>query len=150
MSSIVAVHPIVASGYLCRVVETSLGHLCGYVTVPPAHPWWGLDYYDEVVVPQEILERPISPDTIGAINAFCALLDGAPNANAFKICYAIDVHGGLTFAQQTDIGWTFGFDCHHSGDAQTPYDEDAYSVYRDYDYVASHVKSLAAQLRTFA
>lgn len=34
-----------ASGYPCLVVRhASLLHLCGYVAVPPGHPWHGLDY----------------------------------------------------------------------------------------------------------
>lgn len=34
-------------GYLWEVTHNRLGHRCGYVRVPPGHPWHGKDY-DEV------------------------------------------------------------------------------------------------------
>ena len=37
------------SGYPCRIVRTGLGHLCGYVGVPPDHPAFE-EHYDEVDV----------------------------------------------------------------------------------------------------
>ena len=37
------------SGYACRVAKGPVGALCGYVIVPPGHPWHGCDYGDEPV-----------------------------------------------------------------------------------------------------
>jgi hypothetical protein len=73
------------AGLLCAVVLAREGaHRCGYVRVPPTHPFYKKDY-------------------------------DAPD---------VEVHGGLTFADIetcTDhadgLGWWFGFDCAHSGDA---------------------------------
>ncbi len=33
-------------GYVFKIVETGLGHLCGYLKVPDGHPWLGLSYSD--------------------------------------------------------------------------------------------------------
>jgi hypothetical protein len=33
-----------ATGLDCLVVRNRMGALCGYVGVPPGHPWHGLDY----------------------------------------------------------------------------------------------------------
>jgi len=34
----------VFSGYPCLIVRGPMGNLCGYVGVPPFHPWYGLPY----------------------------------------------------------------------------------------------------------
>ena len=36
-----------AHGFACHVTRVPpIGHLCGYVTVPPGHPWHGKGYDD--------------------------------------------------------------------------------------------------------
>lgn len=94
-----------ATGLDCLIVRNRLGALCGYVGVPPEHPWHGLAY--------------------GGVGED---YDNAPDA-------IIDVHGGLTYADacQEDVAeaegichvpapgrpdnvWWFGFDCAHSFD----------------------------------
>lgn len=146
MNGIRITHPLICSGYFAHIHETSLGHLCGYVAVPMSHPWHGLDYTDQVAVPQSILDREIDTDSVFAMALFCA---GEQTREATAIELAIDVHGGLTWAQQDRMGWTFGFDCAHSCDVLTPYEETAYSVYRDLAYVTKEVERLACQLREF-
>lgn len=82
------------TGLDCLIVRTALGHLCGYVGVPPKHPFHG-KHYDKCDV---------------------------------------DVHGGLTYADECqkddkehgichvsepgreDNIWWLGFDCAHLGD----------------------------------
>lgn len=78
------------AGLNCAVVQgREGGNRCGYVRVPPSHPFHGKGYTD---------------------------LDD------------INVHGGLTFASiepcahDDGVGYWFGFDCAHSGDAH--YDPD--------------------------
>lgn len=84
------------------VVANSMGHRCGYVSVPEDHPWHGLGYND-----------PVNP-----------LMDSDDWDN--RIDCKLDVHGGVTYAERgtpvegEDQGWWFGFDCAHAGDARDP------------------------------
>lgn len=119
-----------ATGLPCLIVRGGSASLCGYVGVPPTHPFHKRDY-DHVNV---------------------------------------DAHGGLTFANgcqhskdesqgvchipepgTSDDVWWFGFDCAHFGDLSPGLLRHGFScfageVYRDVDYVAREVTSLAAQL----
>lgn len=111
-----------------------LGFRCGYVRIPPGHPWHGKDYSDEAL-------------------------------------WAVDVHGGLTFAAPDthcgkggdDDAWWLGFDCGHVGDAKDRalLDSEAiameiemeragvslrgHGVIRSTEYVASECQRLAEQ-----
>lgn len=72
----------------------------------------------------------------------------------------VDVHGGLTWADQGPGGgdgkkssewWWLGFDCSHYGDFTPKYDgrygsQGYHSVYRDEAYVRHECESLAEQL----
>jgi hypothetical protein len=133
------------AGLQCRVVLTSLGHHCGYVAVPPDHPWFGLDYTDEVPVPQEVIEREINIEEIGIINLFCT---DEPTTDACPIVLAVDVHGGLTFANKFNDAdlWWFGFDCAHAGDGRNSSEPG----WRDQSYAETHCRKLAEQLARFA
>lgn len=115
-------------GLPCLIVRNEMGALCGYVGVPPEHPWHGKDYND---------------------------IDGA-----------VDVHGGLTYANkcndaaichvpkdgEPDDVWWLGFDCAHSGDGVPgrPGLIGAYmnigTRYRDVTYVRAEVEKLAVQV----
>jgi len=63
----------------------------------------------------------------------------------------VQVHGGLTYANQEGDNWVIGFDCAHSGDL-CPYLEDKYNsfgsgdVYRTKEYVISECESLTDQI----
>lgn len=85
------------------VVANSMGHRCGYVSVPEDHPWFGCGYSD-----------PVNP---------LMYADDWEN----HIDSKVDVHGGITFADKKppvdgDFAedWWFGFDCAHAGDARDP------------------------------
>jgi len=139
----------------CLAVRNPMGAWCGYVGLPPGHPFHGVDY-DQCTV------KDCGED-------WC--YEHSPNG-------AVRVHGGLTYAnacQQSDdeaVGichvplpgrphdvWWLGFDCAHLGD-QTPYDVAkaeheghrypwglrAEDVYRDLEYVKAECASLARQL----
>ena len=119
------------NGMPCMISRNPMGNLCGYVGVGKriSGQLFGIGYEDELVT-------------------------------------QIVVHGGLTFAgqledkdkQQSEYIWWFGFDCAHAYDfvpaiyampINTPeikalLARDA--TYRDIEYVASEVNSLAFQL----
>jgi hypothetical protein len=146
-----------ATGLDCLIVRGPAGAWCGYVGLPPGHPWHGVDYGQ------------------------CTLGEQCPNAgDEYPSCYEhepqglTEVHGGLTFAAYCQEGaeehgvchipaegrpdrvWWLGFDCAHSGDLCPKYDkyfkdrgighEPGYETYRDRDYVRREVTALAAQL----
>lgn len=109
-------------GLTCRAVYyVPMGHWCGYVSVPAEHPWHGKGHTEKVHVSKEVLEREIDVDKVGAINLLCA---GPANGNQIELVLAVDVHGGLTFADDTAPGgpntgesWWLGFDCGPAGDS---------------------------------
>ena len=131
------------AGLPCKVVQTSMGHLCGYVAIPKTHPWFGKSYNDPVAVPKETFERPIDIDKVGAINLFLAG-SREQTAGSVDMVLAVDVHGGLTFsaAGKTDGMWWLGFDCAHCDDSSYPDSPN----YRDQPYVEAECRALAEQL----
>lgn len=130
------------TGLDCLIVRNRFGGLCGYVGVPPEHPWHGVDYS-------------------GCLEGGCGwdYCEHGPDGK-------VNVHGGLTYAASCQSGhesvaichipedgrpdnvWWFGFDCVHAFDfapgAHYPPMRD--EVYRDIGYVQDQVRSLAAQL----
>lgn len=113
------------SGYRCAIRRHPvLGHLCGYVALPPEHPWHGCSSstYD-VGQPHGGITYEHSAEVFLADSAY----DGWPS----------------------DL-WVVGFDCGHSRDAQpgfpvlgvrTPLRDAA--VYRDWSYVLDEVAEFA-------
>lgn len=131
------------AGFTCMVVKTSMGYYCGYVGLPASHPWHGKEYSDMVAVPREVIERPISSETTGAINMVCAGLRNTEEtiaAGLLEMVMAVDVHGGLTFSRAgKDNGlWWLGFDCGHCDDDPSVQDE---------AYTEKETRALADQLR---
>lgn len=140
-----------ATGLDCLMHRGPSGHWCGYVGVAAGHPFHGKGY-DEAI--GECTEECTADWHIGH----------SPN-------YAVEVHGGLTFAdacadtKDESRGichvaaegrpahvWWFGFDCAHCDDdgPRTQRDErygyGRNGVYRDLAYVKSEVDRLAAQI----
>jgi hypothetical protein len=129
------------TGLDCLIVrQRGGGYLCGYVGVPPEHPWHGVDY-------DGCLE--------GCGERWCS---HGPDSK-------VDVHGSLTFAAacresddpsrgichipepgRPDDVWWFGFDCAHAFDLEPARDISFDSMYRDFDYVKSECERLAEQL----
>lgn len=145
-----------AHGMKCHITKGPMGHWCGYVGIPQTHPWHGKDYDSEVRVPDEVRDRPIDVDKVGAINLFCAAGKSESVAEGIvPMVLAIDVHGGLTYArdhapnQKPDGLWWLGFDCAHAGDACTPQEADERNIYRDESYVKGECDALAKQLSQF-
>jgi hypothetical protein len=138
------------TGYPCIVLRNDMGHLCGYVAVPPGHPAHGTDptcssrWDDET---QTLVETPCSYDHIS-------------------------VHGGITYASachgdvchvpgpgEPDNVWWLGFDAAHSGDLSPRHFEgmskEFYSLrsretYRTVEYMKAECASLARQLADVA
>ncbi len=140
-----------ATGYRCRLWRNSRGgHLCGYVAVPESHPLHGISY--SAVVPESlrpfvdrVMEGPIGKRS--AIDVFC-LAGGM----AMEVGMLFDTHGGITFSDEVDGEWRYGFDCAHANDLQPGY-EVRYRVggiYRDVEYVKAECASLARQLKEMA
>lgn len=78
-----------ATGYPCLIVRGGVGALCGYVGVPPGHPFYG-SHYDDVDV-----------DVHGGLT------------------YAASCHGGICHDPppgEDDSRWWLGFDCGHWDD----------------------------------
>lgn len=127
------------------------GHWCGYVAVPPGHPWHGKSEY-------------------------CP----APDCDWESCPHRIDVHvhGGITFARgcapktegveprtqvchvprpgEPDDVWWLGFDFHHSNDLAPAmaarerdlgFGEGWRTAYRDIGYVRAQCASVAEQAR---
>jgi hypothetical protein len=61
----------------------------------------------------------------------------------------VDVHGGLTYAEDDNGFWVIGFDCAHSGD-YTGYCSFSFcssgNTYRDMEYVEVQIKNLVRQI----
>ena len=74
-------------GYEWEITCNGLGYRCGYVRIPPGHPWHGKNY--DAVEPY--------PDVHGGLTFAAADTDCGK-------------HG-------EDNAWWLGFDCAHAGDA---------------------------------
>lgn len=124
----------------CLIVRNHNGNLCGYVGVPPNHPWHGRYY------------RPLQDkvEVHGGLN-YSEACDGDEETG---ICHTPE-------PGRPDNVWWFGFDCGHAFDIQPLMDErlaslglnpiaspelEHYHVYRDFAYVQDQVKHLAAQI----
>lgn len=142
------------AGFPVLAVRNDLGAWCGYVGMPPGHPWHGRDR-DSLYVEE--------------------------HANGRELLYA---HGGLTFHGPCQEGgvichvprpgepaevWWFGFDCAHIGDLwpadlhprMTKISDDVAALfpgvprrrggtYRDLAYVEKCVRAMAHQARRAA
>lgn len=114
-------------GYEWEITSNRMGYRCGYVRIPPGHPWHGKDYDD--VIPY--------PDVHGGLTF------AQPDTDCGK--------GG------DDNAWWLGFDCAHYMDAPDPllpgfersgYHEhllSSHGTVRTTSYVAGECRRLAEQ-----
>ena len=136
-----------ATGLDCLIVRGPSGALCGYVGVPPTHPWHGGDYGRCTASP-------------ACVNEWC---EHTPEA-------CLDVHGGITFSggcntsdpegichipepgRPADVHW-YGWDAAHASDLTffdmgipgMPSRGDR-GTYRDIAYATAECTRLASQL----
>jgi hypothetical protein len=82
-----------APSLACLIVRGHLGALCGYVGLPPGHPWHGKDYGAD----------DMSPDVHGGLTF------AAPCDEDGRICHVPQP------GEPADVWW-LGFDCGHGGD----------------------------------
>lgn len=116
-------------GFPCLITRVPrMGHLCGYVAVPPGHPWHGQDYND------------IDASVHGGLTyaKFCS----------GNICH-------VPKPGEPDNVYWLGFDHAHCNDLQpgSPhYQLPMYpgAVYRDIEYVKVGCQSLAEQAKQAA
>ncbi len=141
-----------ATGLPCLIRRSVMGAWCGYVGVPPEHPWYGHDY----------------------AACFADHDHDADDAHCWEdsIEARVSVHGGLTYASacdgdtaegvchvpepgQPDHAWWFGFDCAHAFDLVPSlaefhklhgYGFPERDIYRDREYVTASTQALAMQL----
>lgn len=159
------VEPWESSGYRCFMKRNPTTRTwCGYVVVPPDHPWHGLAEDDDVSPLRDfsnVWEQDAPPVLSAFVNAFGP---ERPDDGSEQLDLTVRVHGGITCARprrallgESDdaTGWVFGFDCAHAGDLMpgihfTPLIDRAWEdteVYRDRDYVFGETSRLAAQLK---
>ena len=81
-------------GFEWEITGNRMAYRCGYVRIPPAHPWHGLGYDDVRTLDDEY------PDVHGGLTF------AEPDEHCGK--------GG------PDDAWWLGFDCAHAGDAPDP------------------------------
>lgn len=122
------------AGLPCLITRhEELGHLCGYVAVPPGHPLHGKSYSDQ----DERANALLAHGGITYTN-FCQ----------GKICH-------VPKPGEPDDVWWFGFDCGHWSDlspaAVTFYSKGTSrcflnGTYRDLTYVRANCEKLAEQL----
>lgn len=125
-----------ATGLDCLIVRNRLGALCGYVGVPPGHPWHGKDYGNEALW---------NIDVHGGLTFADACQEG--KEDGYGICHVPEP------GRPAKVWW-FGFDCAHAGDLVPGMADSAAEiqvlrerdVYRDFDYVRAEVAQLAKQL----
>lgn len=105
----------------------------------------------------------IRHNTMGHLCGYVALPSWHPYYGKGYDDIDLDVHGGLTFAQEgrkearngidwEEGYWWLGFDCAHSGDRQPGMEENfgenpiSGSTYRNIEYVKKETERLASQL----
>lgn len=121
----------------CLIVRNRLGALCGYVGVPPGHPWHGLNY--SKIEPEPEVHGDLT------FSSFCD--EGVDIETQAAVCHVPE-------PGRPDHVWWLGFDCAHGGFDCVPmltqppieYRERDQGPYRDIAYVTAEVEQLARQV----
>ena len=137
----------------CLIVRNRLGALCGYVGVPPEHPWHGKSYGEKVIEGGSEWEWDGCIDGLmdvhGGLTYSGSCQEGAPEADG--ICH-------VPAPGRTGDVWWFGFDCAHLHDVSPwmntrdrergfgPLHEHG-ATYKTVGYVRDECARLARQLR---
>ena len=134
--------------------EHSLGHLCGYLGIPPMHPWYGHHYDDlDVDVHGGLTFGAASRYGHPATVAWLAKREAAATGPSFytrRLALEQEHAGQATnYPIETEMDiWWLGFDCAHSGDASRPgsgYQSIGGGVFRDESYVRGELADFARQ-----
>jgi hypothetical protein len=106
----------------CVMRRNHYGIWCGYVSVGPEHPLFGLPTNHPLKLPSSWFKGRKIDQGVGPFDLFAHLISGAKSlGDACPISLAFHVHGGLNYADdhvgdRRDGRWWFGFDCGHAGD----------------------------------
>lgn len=136
------------------------GNYNGYVAVNEGHPFYGKGY-DTLVHVNDTEAIQFNGNYIGLL---LAAASPETEVGLLRLDTAINVHGGITYADKDLNGiengffgnvWWFGFDTAHSGDLRV-YQTDTdrkfpmnHDEYRDLAYVTAETQQLAEQLSKF-
>lgn len=108
----------------CLIVRGPSGALCGYVAVPPGHPYHGRDY------------EKCDVDVHGSLTYADKCAEGG------HVCH-------VAKPGESDDVWWLGFDCAHGCDKKPDRADDFceyFATYKSVGYVRHEVERLAAQL----
>jgi hypothetical protein len=152
----------------CVIIKAELGYLCGYLGVPPSHPWYGHD--DDIDAQVHGGLTYASHETFGHPRAIEELTqkiadltrlererDPPQPIGDLSLQPIIDMHqrtldvererAGESRAYPYETGqdvWWLGFDCAHAGDL-IPSIADIGGTYKDEAYVRAELEDLARQ-----
>lgn len=149
-----------ATGLDCLIVRGPItGALCGYVGVPPGHPFHGQSHHDGEPMADAISDLHVH----GGINFTSFCQEGAEDG--YAVCHVPE-------PGRPERVWWLGFDCGHafdyspwlralsrrfSPDLYPPYNHEAAvlatglrEIYRTFDYVRGQVAHLAHQVQEAA
>lgn len=120
----------------CLIMRSAMsGALCGYVGVPPGHPWHGKDYGDLPV------------DVHGSLTFASFCQEGAEDGPG--ICH-VPESGRPANVWWLEFGCAQAFDLMPAMEAMLPASLRIGGVYRDFAYVQAEVAALAAQVHRAA
>jgi len=150
---------------------TGMGTLCGYIGVPPSHPWYGKSYNDVEAECHGGLtysghETWGHPAYISYLESRqSALMEdkvpaGFPSMKPLVSMYERKLEEeekekagtskGFPYETGLDVWW-IGFDCAHSGDAIPGIESsNEWGVYRDESYVHNEISGLVQQATQIA
>lgn len=131
-------------------------HRCGYVRVPSSHPLYRKGYGENVPA-LAVAARGAKLGSKSPVLAITAGVDALPGEDVrWSADVAIDVHGGITYADDLshilgyEEDWWFGFDCNHYRDARWDVEAESLSftegVVRTLNYAESECERMAEQL----
>lgn len=118
-----------AHGFSCLAKRNHMGVWCGYVAIPPGHPWHGKRY------------DSVDPEVHGGLT-YSAPCQDDDRPKREQICH-------VPKPGEPDDVWWLGFDCGHGGDLMPSHNEfSKFSMpgkYRDLAYAKAECESLAKQ-----
>lgn len=128
----------------CSIWKTDMGHLCGYLGVPPSHPWYRQDQsflgaLGEIRVHGGITLACHEKSSRVPSEEYRAASLKAPVGGPYPKLEWVDAPNKDDASWPHDTGqdvWWIGFDCNHLWDQDSPKDE---------RYVRNELEELARQ-----
>ncbi len=130
----------------CSIWKTDMGHLCGYLGVPPSHPWYRQDQCMSGVLSRINVHGGITlacheKSSRGLSEEYRDAMKKLPSGEWKNLppLEWVDVPNKDNASWPHDTGqdvWWIGFDCNHLWDQESPKDE---------RYVRNELEGLARQ-----